>query len=344
MLAWRIAPGAAGRGKLRRREFISVIGGFLASLPGPSRAQGLSKRISRIAYLGATGPSALDPQQVAQFKRGLVDNGLIEGRNVTIDYFWAEGRLDRLQSLAHELALHDFDVIVTAGGQAVHALMGARVKTQIVFAIYGDPVGDGVVESLAHPGKNLTGLSMANSHLESKRLELLKQAFAPLKRVLVLHDPSASSSAAVVADVQSGARALGIESMIFEATDPSRFDAIFVEAVDQGANGVAAMASAVLNFHHRHLCELAIQHRLPSIWEASGYVRDGGLLSYGPNFPDMYRQAGGYIAKILKGARASDLPIEQPVRFEFAVNLKTAKALDLALPAALITRADEVIE
>ena len=339
-----IAPWQLKAGKLRRREFISLTGGFLASLPSPSRAQSPNNRMSRIAYLGATSPSALDPRQLEQFKRGLVDNGLIEGHNITIDYFWAEGRLDRLRSLADELALHDFDVIITAGGQAVHALMAASVKTPIVFAILGDPVGDGVVESLAHPGKNLTGLSMANSHLESKRLELLKQAYVPLKRVLVLHDPSASSSAAVVADVQSGARALGIESMVFEASDPARFDAIFVEAVDQGANGVAAMASSVLNFHHRHLCELAIQHRLPSIWEASGYVRDGGLLSYGPNFPDMYRQAAGYIAKILNGTKASDLPIEQPVRFEFAINLKTANALGLALPTTLITRADEVIE
>ena len=329
---------------MRRREFISLIGGFLASLPGPSCALGANDRMARIAYLGATSPSTIDPRQTEQFRRGLVDNGLVEGRNIAIDYLWAEGRLDRLQTLADELAHRDVDVIITAGGQAVHALMVANVKTPIVFAIFGDPVGDGVVESLAHPGKNLTGLSMANSHLESKRLELLKEAYPPLRRVAVLHDPSASSSAAVVADVQSGGRALGIETMIFEAADPARFDAIFAEAVDQGANGLAAMASSVLNFHHRHLCELAIQHRLPSIWEASGYVRDGGLLSYGPNFPDMYRQAAGYIARILKGARASNLPVEQPVKFEFAVNLKTANALGLALPTALIARADEVIE
>jgi putative ABC transport system substrate-binding protein len=147
-----------------------------------------------------------------------------------------------------------------------------------------------------------------------------------------------------VADVQSGARALGLEAMIFEAADPARFDAIFAEAVNQGANGLAAMASAVLNFHHQHLCELAMRHRLPSIWESSEYVRDGGLLSYGPSFPDMYRQAAGYIARILKGTKASDLPIEQPLKFEFAVNLKTAKALGLTLPAVLVTRADEVVE
>jgi putative tryptophan/tyrosine transport system substrate-binding protein len=221
--------------------------------------------------------------------------------------------------------------------------MATDVKTPIVFAIYGDPIGNGIVESLARPGKNLTGLSMANAHLESKRLELLKEAFPALKRVAILHDSTASSSSELD-DVRSGARTLGLEPLIFEAADPARFDVIFGDAASQGANGLAGMASAFLNFHHQRLIELAARYRLPSIWEASGYVRDGGLLSYGPNFPDMYRRAAGYIAKILSGTKASDLPIEQPIKFEFAVNLKTAKGLDLVIPATLLTRADEVIE
>lgn len=329
---------------MRRREFIATAGA-LAVWPGLSRAQRANDQMARVIYLGTTSPATLDPHQLEQFNRGLAENGLIEGRNITIEYLWSEGRLDRLQALADDLARRrDLDVIITAGGQAVHALTAAQVKAPIVFAIFGDPVGDGAVESLARPGKNLTGLSMANSHLESKRLEVLKEAFVALKRVAVLHDPSASSPAAIMADVQSGAKALGLEVMIFEAADPARFDAIFSEAVKEGANGLAAMASAVLNFHHRHLCELAMRYRLPSIWESSGYVRDGGLLSYGPNFPDMYRQAAGYIAKILRGAKASDLPIEQPVKFELAVNLKTAKALGLNVPPTLLTRADDVIE
>jgi putative tryptophan/tyrosine transport system substrate-binding protein len=253
------------------------------------------------------------------------------------------GSLDRLQHLAGELARRSLDVIVTAGGQAVGALIAADVKTPIVFAIYGDPIGNGIVESLAHPGKNLTGLSMANSYLESKRLEFLKEAFPALKRVAILHDPTASSSSELN-DAQSGARALGLEAVIFEAADPARFDSIFADAASQDVNGVAGMASAFLNFHHQRLIELATRYRLPSIWESSGYVRDGGLLSYGPSFPDMYRRAGGYIAKILRGTKASDLPIEQPIKFEFAVNLKTAKTLDLVIPATLLTRADEVIE
>jgi putative ABC transport system substrate-binding protein len=269
---------------------------------------------------------------------------LVEGRNITVDYLWAEGSLDRLQHLAGELARRDLDVIVTAGGQAVSALMAADVKTPIVFAIFGDPIGYRVVESLAHPGKNLTGLSMANTYLESKRLELLKEAFPPLKRVAILHNPTASSSSSELEDAQIGARTLGLEALILEAADSARFDSIFADAASRGANGLAGMASAFLNFHHQRLIELASRHRLPSIWESSGYVRDGGLLSYGPTFPDMYRRAAGYAAKILKGAKASDLPIEQPIKFEFAVNLKTAKALDLTVPATLLIRADEVVE
>jgi putative ABC transport system substrate-binding protein len=268
---------------------------------------------------------------------------LVEGRNITVDYLWAEGSLDRLQQLAGELAGGILDVIVTAGGRAVGALITADVKTAIVFAIYGDPIGNRTVESLAHPGRNLTGLSMANAHLESKRLELLKEAFPALNRVAILHD-STSSSSFEVDDARAGARALGLEALILEAADPARFDSIFADAASQGVNGLAGMASAFLNFRHRRLIELAARYRLPSIWESSGYVRDGGLLSYGPSFPDMYRRAAGYIATILRGTKASDLPIEQPIKFELAVNLKAAKSLDLVIPATLLIRADEVIE
>lgn len=234
-------------------------------------------------------------------------------------------------------------MIVTAGGTAVGALTDAHVKTPIVFAIWGDPTATGVVKSLAHPGGNLTGLSMANVHLESKRLEVLKEAFPALNRVAILYDPTSSASLELD-DAKSGAQALGVEPLILEASDPARFEAIFAEAASHSANGLACTASSILNFHHQRLIALAAQHRLPSIWESSSYVRDGGLLSYGPNFPDMYRRSVGYVARILKGEKASDLPIEQPVQFELAVNLKTAKALDLTIPATLLSRTDEVIE
>ena len=307
-----------------------------------SRAQRRNEQVAHIAYLGMTSPSTLDPRQIEKFKQGLADNGLIEGRNITVDYFWAEGRPDRLRQLAAELTQRNLDLIVTAGPQAVRALLETRTQTPIVFAIHSDPVGDGVVDSFARPGRNVTGLSMANSNLESKRLQILKDATPSLTRVAILRDPSGSASG--LADVQSGARELALETMIFDAGDPSRFDKIFAEAIGRNVNGVAGMASAFLNFHHKRLVELANQHHFPSIWEASGYVRDGGMLSYGPSFPDMYRQSAGYVAKILNGAKPSDLPVEQPVKFELAINLKTAKSLGIVISPALLARADEVIE
>jgi putative ABC transport system substrate-binding protein len=325
---------------MRRREFIAGLGA--AAWPVVARAQRPNGQVAHIAYLGLTSPSALDPRQMEQFKQGLAENGLIEGRNITVDYVWAEGSPERLRQLATDLAERNLDLIVTAGAQPVHALLETRTPTPIVFAIHGDPVGDGVVDSFARPGRNVTGLSMANSNLESKRLQILKDAISSLTRVAILRDPNGTASG--IADVQSGARELALETVIFDASDPSRFDEIFAEAIRGNVNGVAGMASAFLNFHHKRLIELANQHRLPSIWEASAYVRDGGMLSYGPSFADMYRQSAGYVAKILNGAKPSDLPVEQPVRFELAINLKTAKSLGLTVPPTLLARADEVIE
>jgi putative tryptophan/tyrosine transport system substrate-binding protein len=326
---------------MRRREFIAALGGA-AAWPVVSRAQRRNGQVAHIAYLGMTSPSTLDPRQIEKFKQGLADNGLIEGRDITVDYFWAEGRPERLRQLATELAQRNLDLIVTAGPQPVRALLETRTQTPIVFAIHSDPVGDGVVDSLARPGRNLTGLSMANSNLESKRLQILKDAIPSLTRVAILRDPTGNASG--LADVLSGARELALEAVIFDAGDPSRFDKIFADAVGRNVNGVAGMASPFLNFHHKRLIELANQHRLPSIWEASGYVRDGGMLSYGPSFPDMYRQSAGYVAKILNGAKPSDLPVEQPVKFELAINLKTAQSLGIVISPALLARADEVIE
>ena len=325
---------------MTRRDFITLLGGAAAAWPLAARAQRPNSRIAHIAYLGVSSPSALDPRNIEQFKQGLAENGLVEDRDVTVDYLWAEGSPERLRELAVQLAQRDLDVIVTAGPQPVRALLATQTKTPIVFAIHSDPVGDGIVESLARPGVNMTGLSMANSNLESKRLEALKDAFSALKRVMILYDPTMGVSG--LTDAQSGA--LAIESLIVEAGDPAQFDAVFARAADQGANGLAAMASPFLNFHRKQLIELAAQHRFPSIWETAAFVRDGGFLSYGPSFPDMYRRSAGYIAKILRGAKPSDLPIEQPIKFEFAVNLKTAKALGLEVPPSLLARADEVIE
>ena len=329
---------------MRRREFVALLGGIAIALPLRPRAafaQQAAGRLARIAYLGASSPAVIDPRQVEGFKQGLHENGLIEGRNVSVDYFWAEGDRSRLEQLAGEISKGGYDIIVTAGPQAVHALTGTGTTTPIIFAIVGDAIANGIVTSLARPNGNVTGLSMSNSDLESKRIEILKEAAPAVTRVMVLRDPSMGAGG--LDEAAATAKALSLEFDLVEV-QPDQFEAAFEGAVRRGVNGLAGFASPFFNFHRRPLIELATRHRLPSIWEADAYVRDGGLLSYGPNFADMYRRSAGYVAKVLNGAKPADLPVEQPVRFELTVNLKTAKALGIIIPPTLIARADEVIE
>ena len=326
---------------MRRRQFIAWIGGAAVALPLTAKAQAPTT-LPRIAYLGALGPTTLDPRQIEQFKAGLVENGLIDGQNITVELFWGEGSADRLRQVALEMSQRKLDVIVTAGPQPIRALLEAKVVAPIVFAIDGDPIGDGFVQSLARPGGNITGLSMLNTDLEGKRLEILKDTVPTLKKVMLLHDPSMGSSGLV--EAKASARGLGLELWIIDTSDVNKIAEAFAAALAQGVGGVATMASPFFNFHRKQLIALAFEHRLPSIWEGGAYVRDGGLLAYGPSFPDMYRRSAGYVAKILKGAKPSDLPVEQPTRFELAVNTKTAQALGLPIPPTLLARADEVIE
>lgn len=309
-------------------------------LPLIAQAQ-QANRVARIAYLGIPSPSTIDPRQIEGFKQGLRENGLLEGRNIIVDYFWAEGDEDRLNHLAGDVARQNLDVIVTAGPQAVHALKGTGTTIPIVFAIVGDAIGNGVVTSLARPTGNVTGLSMSNTDLESKRIEILKEAAPATTRIMVIHHPS--SGPAGLAEAAATARALSVELDVVEVSHPDQFDGAFIDAIGRGANATAISASPFFNFHRKQLIELATRNRLPSIWEAAAYVRDGGLLSYGPSFADMYRRSAGYVAKILNGAKPADLPVEQPIRFELAVNVKTAKSFGLTIPPALLARSDEVV-
>jgi putative ABC transport system substrate-binding protein len=327
---------------MKRRTFVYTASVALVGLPWTAQGQSAGGRIPRIAYLGISGPSAIDPRQIEGFKRGLVENGLIDGRNITVEYRWAEGSDARLLSLCTELAMADLDVIVTVGTLAVRMLLTAGAKQPIVMAIVSDPVGSGFIASLARPGGNVTGLSMLNEGLEAKRLEILKEVVPSLKRVLLLHDPLMSNEG--LTEARAAMRTLGVEAILVETHDPATFEATFATAVKQGADGLSVMTSPFFNFNRLHLIELAGRYRLPSTWEASGYVRDGGLLSYGPSFADMYRRSAGYVARLLKGAKPADLPVEQPTLFELSINLKTAKALRITIPASLLARADEVIE
>jgi putative ABC transport system substrate-binding protein len=326
---------------MTRREFVLLAGGTAVAWPLIAQAQQQTGPAPRIAYLGASSP-AIATREIEQFKVGLTENGLIDGQNIEVDYLWGEGSPDRLRQHAADLAEHDLSVIVTAGPQPVRALLEAKVRSPIVFAILNDPIGDGFVQSLARPGGNLTGLSTFGTALESKRLQILKDGMPAITKVMVLHDPTMSTIG--LKEATSSARGLGLEILVGEVADYDKLADIFAEAVRQNVNGVAGLASPFFNFNRKRLIDLCSQYRLPSIWEAIAYTRDGGLISYGPSFADMYRRSAGYVAKILKGTKPSELPVQQPIRFELAVNLKTAKTLGVTLPASLIGRADEVVE
>ncbi len=328
---------------MTRREFVSVLGSTAVAWPFIAQAQQQTVPIPHIAYLGASGPAVLDPRQIEQFKAGLTENGLIDGQNIKVDYLWGEGSPDRLRQHAAELAKRNLSVIVTAGPQPVRALLEAKVSSPIVFAILSDPINDGFIQSLARPGGNLTGLSMVGTDLESKRLQILKDGVPTVTKVMLLHDPTMGSTIGLEG-AKSGARALGLEIIVGEVANADKFAGIFTEAARQNVNAVAGLASPFFNFNRKQLVDLCSQYRLPSIWEATAYIRDGGLLSYGPSFPDMYRRSAGYVAKIIKGAKPSELPVQQPTRFEMGINLRTAKALGVIMPVSLIGQADEVVE
>jgi putative ABC transport system substrate-binding protein len=327
---------------MQRRDFITVLGGAAAFWPLGARAQQSPERVARIAFLGAGSSSTVGSNQIDVFKKGLLENGLVEGRNIIVDYVWADGRAEGLGQLAEDLAKRNLDIIVTVGAQPVLALMATRMATPIVFAIVGDPIASGVVKSLARPGGSVTGLSMSNAELETKRIEVLKEVVPPVTRLMILHH--SSTLPATVAEAVAAARTLEVEPDVVEASYPDQFEEAFERAIGRSVNGIATMASPFLSFWRKQWIELATRHRLPSVWEGAGYVDDGGLLSYGPSFPDMFRRSAGYVAKILNGARPADLPVEQPIRFVLAVNLKTAKSLGIVIPPTLLARADEVVE
>jgi len=319
-----------------------LVGTALLSLPTSARSQQKAGALPQVVFLSALSPKTIYREQLEQFRAGLIENELLDGQNVSVEYLWGDGNEELIRAHARARAQRRVDVIVTAGPQMVRALRDAEVRSPIVFAILGDPIGDGIVTSLAHPGGNVTGLSMANADLEGKRMEILKEAVPGLNKVLLLHDPTMGPTG--LDDAKLAAKSIGVELVLGETNDLDKIKDLFIQSAGQGIKGAAVMASPFFNFNRKRLTQFAASSRLPSIWESTAYVQEGGLLAYGPNFPDMYRRSAGYIAKILKGAKPADLPVEQPTRFELAINLKTAKDLGLVVPSTLLSRADEVIE
>ena len=321
---------------MRRREIITLIGAAAAGWPLSARAQRTA--IPQIGLLDP-GVSGL----FAAFEQGMRDLGYIEGQTVSYLRASAEGRAERVPQLAAELVARNPDVIVTAATLPVHAVQERTSKIPIVFAALGDAVGLGVVSNLARPGGNLTGLSFLNTEISGKRLELLRDMLPGLQRVAVLWD-AANQPRQTVEPTEAAARQLGIELQLLQVRGPDDFEAAFRVASKQQAQAVNVFASAFFNSNRLRLADLALRYRLPAMYETGEYVRDGGLIAYGPILGDLFRRAATYVDKILRGAKPGDLPVEQPTKFELVINLQTAKAIGLTIPESLLFRADSVVE
>jgi len=324
---------------MRRRALLTMLGGALAAASRRGWAQQTGQRRPVVAYLGGSSPTVIDPQYLDGLREGLRENGLRDGDNVTVLYRWAEGRADGLDVLARDVVAERPDVLITAGPQLIRALQQATQRIPIVMAVDADPVADGFVDSFAHPGHNITGLSLQNADMMPKRLQLLRDMLPGLQRVAVVLDTSQRN------DLPAPAAApLGLELEMIELAPGDIAGALRTHPGLKRVQAVLVGASPFINFNRKLLIELFADVKLPASYEERGFARDGGLLSYGPSFADMYRRSAGYVAKILAGAGPADLPIEQPTKFELVVNLGTARKLGLAVPPSLLTRADQVIE
>jgi putative ABC transport system substrate-binding protein len=329
---------------IERRRFIEVFAGGLLVSPLAAEAQ----QAGRIPRVGVLATRTAGDARLEGLLQGLRELGYVEGRNLLVEYRDAEGKTERFPALAAELVLLKCDVIVTTGGTlAAQAAKQATTTLPIVFASVGDAVAEGLVTSLARPGGNVTGLTVAATELVSKSLEVIKQAVPGVKRVAILFKPDAMPDSAKkerlkAADV--AARALGLRLQIVEARGAEDFDRAFSDMTRARADALAVPATQVFNLERRRLVNLAAKNRLPAVYPNRDFVDAGGLMSYGPNLADMARRAASYVDKILKGAKPADLPVEQPTRFELVINLKTAKALGLTIPPSVLGRADEVIQ
>ena len=324
---------------IARRKFLATLGPA-AAWPLVARAQ-QSAKLPTIGYLGASTPS-LDSHRVGAFVQRLRELGWIEGRTVTIEYRWSEGRTERYPEIAAEFVRLKVDVIVTTGG-GVPAAKQATSAIPIVFPVAGDPVGGGFVATLARPGGNITGLSLQQTDVASKRVELLRDAVPGLRRMAILVNAGNVNAVLELGEVQAAARTLGLAAATSEIRRAEDIVSAF-EALKGRADAVYVVAEPLVFSNRARIHTLAMAARLPAIYNSREYVEMGGLMSYGPSFPDLYRRAGDLVDKILRGAKPGNLPVEQPTKFDLVINLTTAKALGLTIPESFLLRADEVIE
>ncbi len=300
------------------------------------------KKVPRIGYLSG-GSSSSNAARMDAFRQELRDLGYIEAKNLLIDYHYADGRFDQLPALAAEVVRANVDVILTQGSTATIPAKEATKTIPIVFINVDDPVGSGFVASLARPGGNMTGLTRMALDLSGKRLELLKEAFSRFTRVAVLVNPS-PGSASRLKEIKAASQVFGLELQSFEVSDPKEFDSAFSAMTRWHAGALVVDANPMFGVHQKRIAELAARNHLPAIYGDIVYVEAGGLMSYGPDIGDMFRRAATYVHKIIKGAKSADLPVEQPKKFEFIINLKAAKQIGLTIPPNVLVRADKVIK
>jgi len=325
-----------------RRAFLGTLAGSVLAAPLAAGAQPAGK-VPRVGYLIATRPSDF-PKIHEAFREGLRDFGYVDGQNVAIVVRNAEGNVERFPALVADLVQQNVDVIFTGSTPATQAAKAGAPTIPIVFAGVGDPVGSKFVSSIARPGGNITGLSLLTPELTPKRLELLKEAAPEVSRVAVLWNVSSEKHAEELQDLEVAARRLGVRLQPVAVQRPEEFEAAFATMTRERAGGLVVLASPLHHNQLRQIADLALKHRLAAICEFTEFVGVGGLIVYGPSYPDMFRRAAGYVARILKGAKPGDLPVEQPTRFELMINFKTAKTLGLTIPQSLLLRADELIQ
>jgi putative ABC transport system substrate-binding protein len=327
---------------MRRREFITLLGGVAATWPLAARAQQPATPVIGFLHSASSAPFK---HLVDAFRKGLSEIGFIEGRNVAIEFRWAQGRYNQLLALATDLVRRNVSVIAVGGGSAsTLAAIRATNTIPIVFNGGGDPIKLGFVASLSHPGGNVTGVNMFSSVMETKRLGILHELAPAASLIVVILNPDTPNAPIQIQDVSEGARAIGQQIKFVNATTEKELDTAFVTARQLGA-GAALMAADPFFFSQRnHIIALAAQAAIPVIYEQREFVMAGGLMSYGTNLSEGYHQVGRYTGQILKGEKPADLPVMQSTRFEFVINLKTAKMLGIEVPPGLSARADEVIE
>jgi putative ABC transport system substrate-binding protein len=332
---------------MKRREFITLLGGAVATWPSCARAE----RASKVARIGLLATGALDSAEqqatLDAFRQGLRERGYVEGQNIVIEYRAADGKIERFPKLAMELVRLNLDLIVASNTPAARAAREATTTLPIVVPVMGDPVGDGLVASLAQPGGNITGMTFLGPELATKRLELLKQALPAISRVAALWHPGAygeSTMREMMRRMEAAAGTLLVQLQLVEVRGAAEFDRAFLAMARERADALIVLPSPMLFSERRHIVDLATRHRLPSIAMAREFAELGGLMAYGANLPDLFRRTGVYVDMILQGTKPADLPVQQPTKFELVINLKTAKALGLTVPLIMQMTADEVIE